>query len=288
MLPFFRSRPTALFFVLFLLGALNAAAYYYVYNPGPETLEVTFLDVGQGDAIIIKGPTGIQMLVDGGRGRAVLRELARAAGPFDRTIDLAVATHPDADHIGGLADVLIRYRVGYFLAPGIESDTNPVRRLEAKVEEEKGLVRILARRGERIHLGGGAYADVLYPDHDVTRSETNAGSIALRVVYGNTAFMLTGDLPVSAENYLVHLAEEGELQSNVLKAGHHGSRTSTGEEWLEAVAPATVVISAGRENPYGHPHDEVLARIRASGAAITSTMDGPVTFRSDGKALVVK
>lgn len=284
MLAFLRPRPLAAAFILLLLATLNAAAYYYVYKPPFQGLTVAFLDVGQGDSILIEGPTGLQMLVDGGRDRAAVRQLPRVIGLFDRTLDLVVETHPDADHIGGLSEVFDRYRIRHFLSPGIKNDTSPTRRLEAKVREEKGLAPTRARRGERVHLGGGAYADVLYPDHDVSESETNAGSVALRVVYGETAFMLTGDLPSAGEEYLVRLSEEGALRSDVLKAGHHGSRTSTSEEWLKSVAPAIVVISAGEGNSYGHPHEEVLERIRGAGSSVMTTMDdGTLTFVSDGE-----
>jgi competence protein ComEC len=279
----FRARPAASLLLLALLLPLNAAAYFYVLHPPARLLEVTFLDVGQGDAILIEGPTGIQMLIDGGRDRSVLRALPKAMGPFDRTLDLVVETHPDADHIGGLADVFARYRVRHFLTPGIAKETSQVQRLAAKLENEKGVTRILARRGERLHLGGGAYADVLYPDHDVSTAEANAGSVVLRIVYGKTAFMLTGDLPAAGEEYVVRMSGSGSLRSDVLKAGHHGSRTSNGERLLAAVAPATVVISAGKENAYGHPHTETLERIRTVGAAAASTAeDGSIAFISDG------
>ncbi|MEK7099524.1 MAG: MBL fold metallo-hydrolase [Patescibacteria group bacterium] len=251
-------------------------------------LTVSFLDVGQGDSILVRGPTGIEMLIDGGRDRSVLRRLPGVIGPFDRSIDLVVETHPDADHIAGLADVLERYRVHYFLSPGIENDTATTKRLLADVAKERGLTAFTARKGERIHLGGGAYADVLYPDHDVSKSETNAGSVVLHIVYGGTSFMLTGDLPSSGEDHLV--TEDGAtLKSDVLKAGHHGSRTSTDSGWLAAVGPSTVVISAGKDNSYGHPHPETLDRIRLQGAAILSTIDeGTITFTSDGVTLLRK
>ncbi|MGE5540658.1 MAG: ComEC/Rec2 family competence protein, partial [Bacillota bacterium] len=156
------------------------------------------------------------------------------------------------------------------------------------VAREPGLTHVVVHRGMRIHLGGGAYADVLFPDRDEShQSVTNDGSVVLHLVYGSTSVMLTGDLPSPYEDYLVGLdATDGELPSTVLKAGHHGSKYSTDSLWLSATHPTYVVISAGKGNPYGHPNDETLARIRQEGARIVSTMDnGTVHFISDGNTL---
>ncbi|MEK7080122.1 MAG: MBL fold metallo-hydrolase, partial [Patescibacteria group bacterium] len=123
MFSFLRARPLASIFIIFLLASLNGAVYYALTHRDEPRLTVSFLDVGQGDSILVRGPTGIEMLIDGGRDRSVLRRLPGVIGPFDRSIDLVVETHPDADHIAGLADVMERYRVQYFLSPGIENDT---------------------------------------------------------------------------------------------------------------------------------------------------------------------
>jgi competence protein ComEC len=284
----YRKRKGLLALILLLLLVLNGAVLNAFLAPITNELRVSFLDVGQGDAILIEGPTGREVLVDGGRDRSVLRQLPPVIGWFDRSIALVVETHPDADHIGGLSDVFERYQVSYFLTPGIENDTNATLRLAAAVRNEYGLTTVLARRGERIHIGGGAYIDVLFPDRDVSKSETNVASVVLHVVYGDTSFMLTGDLPSEGEDYLVYL-DTAALESDVLKAGHHGSRHSTDSAWLAAVAPTTVVISAGKENSYGHPHLETLERIRAQGAAVVSTIEeGTITFVSDGTNLVIK
>lgn len=249
-------------------------------------LSVSFLDVGQGDAILIEGPTGIQLLVDGGRDREVVRALPRALGPLDRSIDAVLATHPDADHIGGLPDVLARYRVSHVLLPARGTDSPQAARLADAIAREEGAAGSIAVRGQRIHLGEGAYADILYPGTDAgTLRETNDASVIMRVVYGESEFFLSGDAPTWAEDLVVgHYGSA--LQSDVLKAGHHGSRTSTGDALLSAVRPSYVIVSAGKDNAYGHPHEEVLARARAAGAEIRSTADeGTITFVTDGTTL---
>jgi len=278
----FFKRPIARYSLLALVLVLNVFVWAFVLFPTKPALEVSFLDVGQGDAIFIEGPTGIQVLIDGGRDRSVLRQLSTRMGPLDRSLDLVIETHPDADHIGGLAGVFKNYAVEHFMSPGIPNDTTPTAALEAAVIQEAGVQAGIARRGMRIILGGGAYADVLYPDRDVSEVETNTGSIILRVVYGETSFFLSGDAPELVENWLVRL-EGDALESDVLKAGHHGSRSSTGVALLAAADPEVVVVSAGKDNQYGHPHAEVLTRIQESGAAVLSTAElGTITFLSDG------
>lgn len=269
------------YWVLLLLIALNFFVWVVVASSHRD-LTVSFLNVGQGDAILIESPSGTEVLIDGGRDRSVLRELPKRLGPLDRSIDLVIATHPDADHIGGLPGVFKQYRVERFMEPGVQSDTNPSQALAAVVRAEENLATTQARRGLRLHLGEGAYADILFPDREVPLLETNTGSIVVRVVYGATSFLLSGDSPRAIEEWLVQLDEE-RLHSDVLKAGHHGSRTSTSEAWLAAVDPSFVVISAGKDNSYGHPHQEVLERIAASGATTVSTIDeGTIIFSSNG------
>lgn len=275
-----------LLFLLLLLIVLNGAVWVAIFYKERAELSVTFLNIGQGDAILIETPSGKQMLVDGGPDRSVLRELPKVIGPLDKSLDLVVETHPDKDHIAGLVDVFARYQVGAFLSPGIPNDTSYTTSLVRASESEPGVVRVEARRGMRIHLGNGAYADVLYPDREVGGVETNTGSVVLQVVYGDTEFMLTGDAPTNVERWLVSLDGDA-LQSDVLKAGHHGSRTSTDQTWLEKVNPAYVVISAGLNNSYGHPHAEIVERIQSFGATLLSTTNGSVRFITDGKNLQV-
>lgn len=281
-----------LFVGLILLALIGSGTVYYRLLHSDTTshhLTVSFLNIGQGDAILIQGPTGKKILVDGGADRSVLRELSKKLWPWDRHIDVLVETHPDKDHITGLGYVLERYRVDYFLESGIPDQTATSLHVKDDVRKEKGIQRIIVKRGMRLDLGGGAYADVLFPDTEQSKQIlTNDGSIVLHVVYEKTSFMLTGDLPSPYEDHLVGL-DGTSLHSDVLKAGHHGSRYSTDSIWLSAVSPRYVVISAGKGNSYGHPHKEVLDRIEKQGATTVSTIeDGTVTFESDGDTVMKK
>jgi competence protein ComEC len=248
---------------------------------------VVFLDVGQGDSIFIQSPSGTQMLVDGGRDSSVLRELGTVMGFWDREIDYVLATHPDADHIGGLSDVMERYEVSDVIRTENESKTPDWQAFESGVKEEGAKV-FYARRGQVFDLGSGTTLEILFPDIDASELESNTASIVARLVYEKTSFMLTGDSPKAIEEYLV-LVEGENLDSDVLKVGHHGSRTSTSELFLDHISPTYVVISAGRDNQYGHPHMEVTDMLFNKRVETHSTAEeGRITFVSNGDELSLK
>ena len=260
-------------------------------------LTVAFLNIGQGDAIFIEAPSGSQILIDGGPNKSVLRELSKVMPFYDRSIDVVLATHADQDHIGGIPDVLQKYKVDIFMETGVSGESSSYKELEKIVEEKsqgvplgnfKGepLKKILVRRGMVVDLGDGVVLQILFPDRDPSGMETNTSSIVARLVYGENEFLFTGDSPKSIENYLISL---GGLESDVLKAGHHGSKTSTSPDFVTAVSPEYVVISAGKDNRYGHPSQEVLDILNNFGAEILRTdKDGRIVFESDGESLKIK
>ena len=188
-------------------------------------LQVHFLDVGQGDAIFIETPSGAQVLVDGGRGSSVLGELTKVMGFFDRDIDMVIGTHPDLDHIGGLIDVLKRYKVSQILTTENKGESSAATLYE-QLKEKEGAEIVFARRGQEIALDASTTLRVLFPETDPSVMESNMSSIVFQLQYGTSTFLLTGDSPKSIEEYLV-LVEGESLKSDVLKVGHHGSRTST-------------------------------------------------------------
>lgn len=255
-------------------------------TPG-KTLRVSFLDIGQGDAILIQTPGKHQMLIDGGRNKKVISEIGKLLPFGDRSLDVLMSTHPDADHIGGLPEVVNRYKVGFYLEPGVESDNSLDDELNARLEKKK--VRgMLARRGQVIDFGDGVKLAILFPNQDVSKWETNDASIVAKLVYGNESFLFTGDSPIKSENILMSL-DKKILDSDVLKAGHHGSRTSSSYSYVAAVSPAIAIISAGKDNTYGHPHKEVLNILSRAGADILSTIEeGTITLVTDGQTLKEK
>lgn len=271
----------------FALSVSIYAAEVVITSSADPELRVVFLDVGQGDATFIESPAGTQVLIDGGPGSSVLRALSAEMGFFDRDLDMVIATHPDRDHVGGLVDVLERYEVDALMRTENQSDSSAANQFNRAVATE-GAAQTYARRGDVVSLGGGATLHVLFPDRAVTELESNSSSIILQLRYGETEFLLTGDAPSGIEEYLLTLDGE-KLESDVLKVGHHGSRTSTDVGFLRAVDPAHAVISAAAESRYGHPHEEVVDRLVDYGVKIKNTADaGSVVVVSDGTSVEVK
>ncbi|MEK7186854.1 MAG: ComEC/Rec2 family competence protein [Patescibacteria group bacterium] len=269
-----------------LFANLFVWASVYARQPG-DALRVYFLDVGQGDSILIDTPSHKRLLLDGGPNRQVLSELGKILPFADKRIDVLVESHPDKDHIGGLPEVVDRYKVSLFLEPGVLSDNTIDDELKKRVGE-KNIPTLLARRGMKINFGDGAEVLILFPNRDVTGWETNDASIVAKLVYGGKSFLLTGDSPKKIEFILLGLNQEI-LKSTVLKLGHHGSRTSTSLLYAETVSPEYAVISAGKDNSYGHPHKEVLEIMKEIGAQIASTAElGTILFETDGKNLKIK
>lgn len=267
---------------------VNIFIWSTVFASERETmLTIAFLDVGQGDSIYIEAPNGNQILIDGGRNSSVLRELSKVMSFQDRSIDVVIATHPDKDHISGLIDVFKRYDVDTFLYSGVTHNTGEYQTLLNTVSEEE-ITPTLVRRGMKVMLGGGVYAEILFPDRDVSNVETNLGSIVLRVVYGDTEVMLTGDSPKGIEKYLVSI-DGKRLESDILKAGHHGSKTSSAESFIGFVNPEYAIISAGKDNSYGHPHREVMETFKELNIKTINTADvGTIIFKSDGVRIITR
>ncbi|HEX3036614.1 MAG TPA: MBL fold metallo-hydrolase, partial [Thermodesulfobacteriota bacterium] len=175
--------------------------------------------------VFLQTPNGRQMLIDGGPNKKVLSELGEVMPFYDRSIDVVVATHPDADHIGGLPEVLERYDVSYIFDPGAISDSSVYRAWENAVNNEESSEYKIISRGTRIFLEDDIWLEVLYPFKNQKSSETNEMSIVAKLIFGKTCFLLTGDLERKGEYELLN----DRLECDVLKAGHHGSKTSTSD-----------------------------------------------------------
>ena len=277
-------RPSAritLYAILALLFFTLCIWYAVIKESRNGLLTVSFLNIGQGDSIFIEAPSGRQVLIDGGPSGIVLRELSKVIPWYDRTIDVVIPTHPDADHIGGLVDVFPRYKIGMIVHSDMEGDTATAKALAEGIARE-GARQVIARRGQLIDLGGGVYIEVLFPDRSVKNVETNTGCVVTRLVYGKTSFMLSCDAPKEIENYLVRL-DGADLRSDVLKAGHHGSKNSSSELFVGFVNPEYGFFSRGCNNKYGHPAPEVTALFERFGIPTGDTCkDGTITFTSNG------
>ncbi len=262
----------ALLIIVLILGII----IFYSRN---LTLKVAFLDVGQGDAILLS-QGNVQVLVDGGRGGKILLERLGEQIPFwDRNIEAIIATHPDSDHIGGLPDALKIYRAKTIIETRAESQSETFVAWR-KATDQENAKHLEGLQGMKFLFPGGAKAEILYPfaSVPVDAKDKNKDSIVLKVSFGKNDFLLTGDLTQEGENILVDSGEN--LEAEILKAGHHGSRSSSGEKFLDAVRPREAVISAGKNNSYGHPHREVLERLRARGIKIFRTDEfGTIVYK---------
>ncbi len=273
---------------LFILCTMCMSLVYVVWRESDQgILRVVFLNVGQGDAIFIESPTHGQMLIDSGPDNTVIRELGKVLPWYDRSIDVIMITNPDKDHIAGFIPVLRRYDVQKVIRPDTLNDTEINRAVGISIDKE-GVQNIIAKRGQIIDLGGGALVYILFPDRGVDGLDSNTGSIIAKLVYGNTSVMLTGDAPNNALEYITWL--DGDLlESSVLKAGHHGSRTSASEIFIKAVRPQYAVISAGKNNSYKHPHKETLDLFAQEKIPVLGTYDhGTITMESDGEKVWFK
>ena len=244
--------------------------------------------VGQGDAIFIEAPNGNQVLIDGGPDDRIMEKLAAAMPFWDRSIDLIILTHPHADHLDGLLEVLKRYEVGMVLESGVNHsipEYGEWRDLIAK----KNITRVLAERGEMVKLGGGISLNVLTPFQSfdgITVKNVHDAAVIVKLGYASSSALLMADAEAALEKKMV--LSGGNLKAEVLKVGHHGSKTSTSRELLEAVRPRFAVIAVGKKNRYGHPVQEVLDRLADYGITIYRTdRDGDIVFASNGKNFVL-
>ena len=274
--------------ILSLLLALNILAWIVVFDLSKiQPLEVVFFDVGQGDSIFIETPKKQQILIDGGPGSAILEKLGTEMPFYDNTLDLIILTHPEKDHLTGLISVLKRYKVENILWTGVKRDTLEFKEWERKILEEKASIKI-AQAGQKI-FAAKAVLEILYPFENLAGQEfkdSNETSIVSRLVFGENSFLFTGDIRKSEEKAL--LEQRANLDSDVLKVAHHGSKTSNSKEFIEKVSPEIAVISLGKENSYGHPHQEVLDILEDYGIKILRTdQHGNIKIISDGKKLTI-
>lgn len=254
-----------------------------------DILKIAFLDIGQGDAIYIEAPNGNQMLIDGGPPKKILSSLRKVMPFYDRSIDVILVSNPDTDHIGGFIDVVKNFKVEFMVEPGTKSVTATSAELDRVVIEKK-IQKYVAERGQVIWLDKthNIGFQTLFPDRDISGVLINDGSIVGRLIYNNISIMFTGDSTDKIEHYLASI-DGKKLKSDVLKVGHHGSKTSTSEEFVGFVAPKYAVISSGKSNTYGHPHKETLDTLSKFDVDIFRTdKRGTIIMKTDGETLTIK
>lgn len=267
--------------ILVLLVAFDGVVWYVASHEDRQgVLTVAFLNVGQGDATFIDSPGGRQMLVDGGPSSSVLRRLSEVMPFYDRSIDVVVATSPDADHVGGLVDALSRFHVDYVVMPEATSSSIAFAAF-ADAVKKSGATVVYAKRGTVINLGGGADFRILFPDASST------GAVVGKVEYGKESFLLAPDAPKAAEKFLL-ASEPDELRAPVFEPGYDQYQTTASDAFVSAVAPTYAVVSTAATDAYGRPTTESFDALHAYGANVFRTdKQGTIVFQTDGKALSV-
>lgn len=277
--------------ILFLgLVGVVAVVWYAVFHfENRQNLVITFFDVGQGDAIFIEVPGGNQILIDGGPNAAILSKLGQTMPFWDRSIDLIVLTHPHADHLDGLLEVLERYKVDMVLESGAEHSIPEYYEWRQILEKRKVPV-VVARAGQKIKAGD-LVLDILMPLKEyagLSPRNVHEAMIVSRAIYGKDSFLFTGDAEKSLE-FLLLSTYGDKLDSDLLKVGHHGSKTSTSKEFLAAVSPPMGIIQSGRKNRYGHPHQDVLDRLASVGVnVLRNDLNGDIQLKSDGDSFIIR
>ena len=257
---------------LWILAVLILANYFIwqtVVYSFDNKLHIYFLNVGQGDAILIRTPDHKNILVDGGPDDTVVQELGKVLPIWDRNIDLMVLTHPQTDHVTGLFAVLKRFKVKEILATFVDYPTKT--NAEWKRVAMSGEYTITWANASTDYYFDGMLWDTLYPIELPTGNETenvNETSVVAQIIYGDCKILLTGDAGFDTERELIEYYPN--IQSNILKIGHHGSRYASSEEFLSIVQPEIAVIQVG-ENSYGHPAQDTLDRLTEVGASIYRT-----------------
>lgn len=250
-------------------------------------LKVHFIDVGQGDAILIQtpGPTPCVFLIDAGDAAAGPKIVSYLREQGVTAIDWLIATHPHADHIGGMVTVIKAFPVRNVSMPRATHTTKTYEDLLLAIKE-KGLLITTARAGQPLLTALNLNALFIAP-RDTSYEHLNDFSAVLKISYENTCFLFTGDAEAKSETEML-LASDVSPKADVLKVAHHGGKTSTSAQFLEAVAPKYAVISVGAGNSYGHPSKEVLDRLEKAKVTVFRTdLHGTVVVTSDGKSITV-
>lgn len=255
------------------------------------TLKVTYLDVGQADSILIQIPNGRNILIDAGNNEDAEMIISYLKKQEIHRLDVVIGTHPHEDHIGSLDKVIKTFDIGQVIMPKVTTNTQTFKDLLTAIQD-KGLKIKEAKAGLKLDLGSTEAtspqisAEILAPNSSEYEDMNNYSAV-LRLVYGQNTFLFTGDAEDVSEKEM--LASSSGLKADVLKVGHHGSSSSTTQEFLNKVSPKYAVISVGKDNTYGHPTPSTLNRLKKSGVELYRTDEfGTIVAESDGRKISFK
>ncbi len=277
-------------FILFLF-VINVFAWQEVFALYDNNLKFYFFDVGQGDSAFIKTSENHQIIIDGGPGSAVLEKISKIMPFWDKSIDIVILSHPEKDHMQGLLEILKRYKVDYIIQVGVLRNTDEFRKWQNVLEYQKKLgAKIINVKADDIILVGNSKIEILFPFENLAgknmEKSSNEVCLVARLDYGENSFLFTGDIGEKTEKEMI--LNEKNIECDVLKVAHHGSKYSTSELFLENTNSDFAVIGVGK-NSYGHPTSEVLQRLQNYDIKILRTDENKnIIFSSDGKNLIIK
>ena len=281
-----------LLIIFFLSTLIFITAVYILLNNknNNPVMSVSYLYVGQGDSTLIQTTGGNKILIDVGPDGRVLDSLSKELSFFEKDINSIFITHSDADHIGGIIDIIKNFNISNIYVTSIAEETDIYDSLYKELEKEDDIIITKLNGSNEVLIDKkfGITLDILFPIDNYNFKNRNDKSFVMRLIYGDTSFMFSGDTGVDIEKYIVNNSYES-LKGDVLKVGHHGSNTSTGIEFLKAVSPQYGVISSGIDNDFGHPHLEVLKSLENENIEVMRTDElGNITIISDGKSVLSK
>lgn len=271
-----------LWLVLGMLVLVDFFVWLAIFESVPsQKIKVDFFDVGQGSAIFLSAPGNNQILIDGGPSDAILTKLGENLPLFDRKIELLILTHPDADHLDGLIEVLKKYDVGAVLETGAE-DGSANYLFWRELLEKKNVPVVYAYLGQEIKIDD-LEIKILAPAVKIaekSQKSANNSSVVGKIIFGENSFLFTGDAESAEEAQLI--LNNINLRSDILAIGHHGGKNSSGQDFLAAVSPGIAVIQVGKNNRYGHPAQETLARLKSL-EILRTDLSGDIEFECDLK-----
>ena len=259
-------------------------------------VEVTFLDIGQGDATFIEWPSGVQMLVDCSKDARVLEALGRVMEFYDKTINYLVITHPDLDHYGGCTDVMKRFEIENIVYTGVKKDYDDTWQVFWQTIQDEGAEYVQIDAEKKLLIASTTF-HFIYPNHDVSIDQkipgiekelsSNNTSIVSKLSFGDTDLLLMADAESELEEYLMDVYGRA-LDVEILKAGHHGSSGSSILEFVSTTSPEFTIFSAGAGNSYGHPSRRIIKRFeRASSTIWRTDVHGDIVVRIFSHGAVV-
>jgi len=256
----------SLFFIIFIAILL--------FKPKEKPLKIIMLDIGQGDAVYIEAPHGQNMLIDSGRDRTVMNKIDRYISAKNN-INILEISNPDLDHIGGFPFIIEKYKIGFIISPGTNHSELEAYKKIGELARQKNIPVQKPKQGSVYILDSKSAVTytILWPEGNVYNWERNSGSIIGLLEYGERKILLTGDAPKEVEDQIVAKYKNSLENIDILKVGHHGSKTSTGENLVTVAQPKYAIISAGLNNRYGHPHKEVIELLGFARANVLITSE---------------